>query len=175
MAQEQVELYDIYGMWHVPFWQTAFFYYIVGGCGILLCGIAFYYCYRWYKRRTKKVPYWLVSQRALDELSGSSLNTVNCADLFYSRLLVILKQHLSAHFNHDFIGATDQECIQMLRRIGEKGPLGDTVKEITERTETIRFARDTALKEGMQTDLQKIYSIVQTVRRQSPVEKKSGT
>ncbi len=172
MAQEQtdIELYDIYGVWHIPFWQTTIFYAILVGCTIVVCSVLFYYFYRWYKKRVQKVPYWVISQEALDKLSTSSLNNVDCADLFYSHLLVILKQHLSTHFNCDFTSATDQECIKLLRCTSNDDMLCGTMEEMLERTVTIRFARDAALKESMQNDLQKMYAIVQSMKQQSPTQ-----
>lgn len=151
---EQLQLFDNYGFWHVPFWQKPWFAVLTA---LFICAILatlIYLFLRW--RRSKKVKLSPAEQALhdLQALKKKGLCSVATSNLFYTRLTGILKNYLSCLFMQDMRSNTDQ---QMVERIASM-PLFDAQKEGLSRIfsagELIKFARQDALEEQLNRDWQ---------------------
>lgn len=163
---EQLQLFDNYGLWHVPFWQKPWFAVFTA---LLICLIlaALVYAYlRW--KRSRKVTLSPTEQalRDLHMLKKKGLCTIANGSAFYAGLTGILKMYLSSYFMQDMRSNTDQ---QMLDRIGAM-PLFDAQKEGLSRIfsagELIKFARHDALEDRMQNDWRFSYDFIKNARKE---------
>jgi hypothetical protein len=160
---EQTGLYENYGTWHIPFWQThsfklkvAIFLGIVILCVIILL-VKKYLAYR----RRKKLPSWEQALRELNYLKQERKINVEHGKEFYLTVSAILKKYLSERFSYDLIGLSDTESIQYLeKKIFDKHFLEKT-KSILQGGETIKFANAQAAQEQIEKDYLGAITIIQ--------------
>jgi len=124
-------MYDIYDMWHQPWWQRTEFRYacIIFGIAILL--LMGYMVIRWYRKRLSeriKSP-WERALEDLEKLKPIALRSNNDVDmingipvhqfsvLFYGQLSAILKRYLHDRFAYAIVNSTDWEIIAYLKAL----------------------------------------------------------
>jgi len=167
-------LYDIYSIWHVPFWQTKAFYYTVGSCiGIVLLMLT-WGLIRWY--RAKKIVPKTAWQLALDELHALQQKQYLSAEeskACYFAMTNIIKTYFIARFDYPLQGKTDDEVVQYLLST-EHHALAPALKEIMHGCQYIKFAHQTALHDTVMQHLAQCNTLItktiptQTISNASP-------
>ncbi len=167
-------LYDIYSVWHVPFWQTRRFFWSCVTATTLVCTALLWILYRWYraKQRTVLTP-WQHALEQLTALHKETYATKQQAKECYFAMTSILKTYLHARYQYDVLGKTDEELVSYLQKQSNVMPeLPDTIQEICAGCLLIKFANQEALAEQITTHLnQSIELVKQTI----PQEKSAAT
>lgn len=159
---EKTGLYENYGMWHVPFWQTNTFQIMmeVIGC-IVLLGLLIYVVimYVRYKKR-KKLSAWEQALADLRALKVEQKVRAEHAKEFYVIVSEVIKRYLAARFEYDVVGKTDAEVVSYLQEIHADQVIIDDIKAIVHGAEVIKFANAQAAQEQINTDYDRITSII---------------
>ncbi len=161
-------LYDIYAMWHVPFWQTTQFYIAVSTiCLIILSGIIWLFI-RWYRKKNA-VPKtaWENALDALQLLQQKKYLSKEEGKLCYFAMTSILKKYLATRFAYPLDGKTDEEMIFYLAKSTDQKMLADDLKEIIDGCLYIKFANAQAMQENITKHLEQSCMIV---KKTIPVE-----
>jgi len=153
-------LYDIYGAWHIPFWQTKQFYLFltcIAAVGIVLL--------LWYAiRRYRSRPVLLSpQQRALQQLQALKKNnraTVVAAKEFYSTVTRVLKDYVYERYGYDTYDKTDVEFLHYLEDKEFPANLLTDLQAIFSGSEIIKFANAQAIQDQIESDLDKALSFV---------------
>ena len=108
-------LYDIYGVWHLPFWQTTWFKYLCASLialVFLLVGVAIgYRLYQWI--RHKQYTAWEIALMKLEQLKKNHYATQDEAKQAYGVITAVLKEYLSKRYGWSVTSATDDELAQV--------------------------------------------------------------
>jgi hypothetical protein len=152
VGNETSEIYDIYGIWHVPFWQTTPF--IV--CMWVLAGIValalLYLVARLIMKRKKIIKPWTWADRELDALWKNRGFTREDGKRFYSQLTEIIKIYLEKRYGYQVRSATDIELIAYLRARNFDAVLCNDLTRIFEGAQEIKFANLDAIPENIERD-----------------------
>ena len=116
VGNETSELYDIYGIWHVPFWQTKPFIMTLW-CLWLVCAVALIYLVCALILNEKDIKPWTWANRELDALWEKRGFTREDGKRFYSQLTEIIKVYLEKRYGYQVRSATDIELLAYLRDI----------------------------------------------------------
>ena len=113
---KEMELYDIYSTWHVPFWQTFFFK--MGVAGIIVAGLIVIIV--WYIVRSLRKRY----MQQLNSMEQALLDIQTCrayadisreqAQLLYSKLIIIMKLCLAHHTGRPMDYWTDDQVLEWI-------------------------------------------------------------
>lgn len=160
---EKTGLYENYGLWHVPFWQTGTFKMAVkGGLGLVaLCLVLLLIGkYRAYSKR-KKLPLW--DQAILELMQLKKEHKVNAehGKEFYLRVSALLKKYLHDRFGYDVIGKTDSEVIEYLKGNHHDEVLLEDLKVLLQGGVAIKFSHAQAVQEKMDQDYVRAIAIIQ--------------
>jgi len=159
---EKTGLYENYGVWHVPFWQTDSFLLCIKIVGclllVLVLGLLFraYLCYRKRKQRTA----W---QQALYDIQQLKINHALYSDKgkeFYSAVSNILKTYLFKRFDYDVLGKTDTEIIPFLEENNFDSNLVSEIKELLHGGVFVKFANAQVAQERINKDYDRVVSII---------------
>lgn len=151
-GNEASEIHDIYGMWHVPFWQSPTFIMMIWALGILIALALLYFLVRYVVKRRKNIKPWKWAQIELDILWKQRGFTREDGKRFYSRLTDILKIYVEKNYGYQVRGATDLELLAYLREQNfASEPLNDLVS-IFEGAQKIKFANLDAIPEQIERD-----------------------
>lgn len=151
-GNESEQLYDIYGMWHVPFWQTqSFMIAMLALAGIIALAII-YLIVRLIIKRKKPVKPWVWADRELDALWLKRGFTRDDSKRFYSQLTEIVKTYLEKRYGYQVRSATDIELLAYLRDRNFEPELWNDLKQIFEGTQEIKFANLDAIPEKIERD-----------------------
>jgi hypothetical protein len=159
---EKTGLYENYGTWHVPFWQTDSFLLgikIAAGLLCLLIFICAIIIYVRYKKRKKLSP----SEQLLADLQQLQIDhkvQIACGKEFYMSLSDIIKRYFFYCFHYDVLGKTDSELINYLRQVHVDQQLIEDIKDIVQGSEIIKFANAQAAQEKIACDYNNIVSLV---------------
>jgi hypothetical protein len=140
----QMELYDIYDVWHTPWYKTMYFYGFVG----IVCVTVLYLVYRWYANR--KVPIHTLSpqEHALKILEKLKKGSYENHQIAYSILTHTLKAYLESYYKISLVGQTDVEFLETIATFHHSSPsLMNDLKTIFEGVAFIKFAGQAAQKE----------------------------
>jgi len=147
------DLYDIYGMWHMPFWQTkAFWGTMVTFFVILLVAIVGYLLFRCCRRKKTQFSW----DKALYELSGLTIDvepTKEHGKQFYFSLTAILKTYLNERYKIMVQGKTDQELLLLLEQSSLPSDLLPFIRTILTGCLQIKYADEQALRKQLICDL----------------------
>jgi hypothetical protein len=157
--QQPQELYDIYDLIYVPFWQTQNFRILLLLLAFTLIAGAIWWL--WRNKKVRVVPPWEEALERLNKLEPYHEN----ANLFYEQLTYSVKRYLERRYHHTLSSKTDEEVslielasssttqpeIQKLfkRAVNYKfGKLKTTVEQMIEDKErAIRFVQETVPQE----------------------------
>lgn len=148
------EFYDIYGIWHIPWWQRPW----VTNALIALCIIAalifFVYVVKKIKGRKKKLSAWEIANRDLTALMLSDRINIHESKSFYMQLTNIIKQYLYNRYGFDIYGKTDREILSFLdEQITFPRDLIPVLHDIFEHAGQIKFANISGIVEQMEQDI----------------------
>jgi len=155
------ELANIYGMWHVPFWQTGWFKLCCATGALAALSIVSYA--GWYiisRRRTPQLSPWEEALKQLESMGATLPQNSNETRLYYLRLTYILKHYLQRRYNCTLVGSTDTELATQALSHGAPEQAADQLKEILEGAILIKFARAEARQAQIARDLKHARTIV---------------
>jgi len=159
---EKTGLYENYGLWHVPFWQTKKFLIAVEICACVVLVIAVVLLVRMYVRykKRKKLSAWDQALYDLNVLKTDQKIRVACGKEFYSALGGIVKTYLSERFAYDVLGKTDAEVVNYLQNNHADQIIIDDIKAIAQGSEIIKFANAQAAQEQINRDYERVIAII---------------
>lgn len=164
---ETTGLYENYGIWHIPFWQTEMFALGVKiACAFVLCVLCFVavWLYLRHKKRKKMSP---AEQIVADlcTLKTEYKVQVACGKEFYVSLSDIIKRYFFYCHGYDVLGKTDAELIEYLinTRIDQK--IVDDIQYILHGSEVIKFANAQAVQERIVADYDKVCLLVKNMQK----------
>jgi hypothetical protein len=159
---EKTGLYENYGLWHVPFWQTAKFQLAVKiAAGVLLC-LVIAFCVRKYLqyRKRKKLPLWDQALLHLNQLKKNHKVDIAHGKEFYVAASGILKNYFHHRFGYDLLGKTDAESVDYLQKHHADAQGIEDVKMVLQGSEIIKFANAQAAQEQIEHDYVRAVAII---------------
>lgn len=160
-----VDIYDIYAITYEPWWLQVWFLYTVAAIGLGVLGLGIYLAYR-YK---KQIPL-TYDQKILQHLVvlSNTLDKTTDGKQFYCTLTDLLKEYLSHRFTVDVTGLTDEELLQQAKiRSDISETVVNSIQEIMQGIEIIKFGRGHAVIESMKKSLIAMHTIMQTTKIES--------
>lgn len=141
----QMQLYDIYGHWHQPFWQTVWFKSIcVLAVIALIAGVFIWYFKRY--RKVLELPASLTALKALDVLEKRPIHSKEDAQKSYYALTDILKTFFEKTYHVHCTGMSDAEMINALRSTQLPHQLMQTLEKMVDASVQIKYAQHDALQ-----------------------------
>jgi len=162
----KLELYDIYSTWHLPFWQTTWFYATIITIGLLLGSTLIAWLIIRYKERNKpiKMP-WQIALEQLQALQKKRYTTKATSKQCYFTITSILKKYLHAQHQLQTIGKTDEELIQYLKKNTLfPQPTLKSLQEICSGCLYIKFADQEAVQKQINDHLEMSVQIVHNTK-----------
>lgn len=146
---EQSGLYDIYDIWHVPFWQTRWFYLVLFCLGALIFFTMLLLLVRWYRKRMKhkKISPWDKTLAALEQLKQKECATTEQGKAVYFTLTVVLKEYIDSRYGFDVQGKTDDELLQYLQQQKFEEELLNYLRDIAQGGVMVKFANVQAMRD----------------------------
>ncbi len=166
------ELYDIYGLWHVPFWQTLLFKIIVGALFFLTLILLVLAFIRRRHARKKELTPWEQALQDLRELREHNIATPEHAQEFYLRLTAILKTYLYMRYQHPVHAKTDHELMHFLYQEKFSPVLLQELQDIFSGMELIKFARGQGASEQIECDMRRSIAFIKKTIPESQSSKK---
>lgn len=155
---KELELYDIYSTWHVPFWQTnKFLFALIGSCAVLII-LIFYLLYKRYKEN-RSIP---VAQQLLAKLTKMRsliITSTDDAQKAYSTITDALKEYFQHYYAKPFKTYTDA---QMEQALASEFPFEykEALKKLLEDGVHVKFAREQALQQQMNAHVELSITII---------------
>ncbi len=141
------QLYDIYGHWHVPFWQTRLFYGIMIAVIVVMLMVVLW----WWKTCRKKSALSPEQHAfaALKKLQAMPIITRDDAQQAYLMLTNTLKKYFEYYYSSPFTTYTDQEMVNAIsaKNILATRPAG--LLEIAQAGTQVKFAREDAVRQQL--------------------------
>lgn len=144
-------LYEVYDVWHVPFWQTKIFFYSMVVLGLIILSFTIWFVIKKFKKQKKQMP-WDSALQQLDALQQSDISIENGKE-FYFTLTSILKKYLQDRYEYKLTHKTDAESIEYLEQNELLPNYLDDVRSIFSGIQIIKFANAQAAQEQMLNDL----------------------
>lgn len=160
---EKTGLYENYGLWHVPFWQTQEFKLAVEicACVILLIIVALlarkYLAYR----KRKKLPLWDQALLELTQLKKEHKVNAAYGKEFYLTVSALFKRYFHERFGYDVLGKTDAEVIEYLEKHHGDQHIVAELKALLHGSEIIKFANAQAVQEQIEHDYLRAVMIIE--------------
>jgi hypothetical protein len=155
---KELELYDIYNTWHVPFWQTKLFLSaLIGLCAALII-LVLYVLYRKYKKnRSVPIAEQLLAQ--LNTMRSLIINSTDDAQMAYSTITDVLKAYFQHYYAKPFKTFTDA---QMEQALASEFPLEyrEALKKLLEDGVHVKFAREQALQQQLHAHVELSITII---------------
>jgi len=160
---EKTGLYENYGLWHVPFWQTDKFKLAVQicACAVLLLVVALFVKKYLAYRKRKKLPIWDQALLELTQLKKEHKVTAAHGKEFYLTVSALLKRYLHERFGYDVIGKTDAEVFEYLEKKQDfENHILEELKALLHGSEIIKFANAQAIQEQIEHDYLRAVEII---------------
>lgn len=129
-------LYDIYSVWHVPFWKTKTFYISMYGAIACIVLALIYVCYRWYRARQIALPLW---DKAIADVQALLVKQESVSNL-YAQLTHILKRYLSERYHCNLHADTDAEFLVSIKALSIPAMVHADIESILEGATEIKFS-----------------------------------
>lgn len=146
------QLYDIYGHWHVPFWQTRIFMAaLLIVLAIFILALIIFIVKKYFKKSLTP------AQQALREialLKKQHVNTRHDAHAIYFKLTDILKNFFQHYYKQPFRQLTDQEMIEVLKKENFPIHLTESLQNLVESSASVKYAAGHDLQENVIKHLQ---------------------
>lgn len=153
---------EIGGLWYNPFWQAAEFKYAMIAMGLLIVGLLIWWC-RSKKRAVTPADLELVAFKRLQTLDVN-VNTVS-PQKYYFMLISNLKSWVNCRYNLNLAADTDAELEQALEAAQVDENLKKVWIEILRSSAAVRFAKASANRVSMKSDLEQILVIIKGLRQ----------
>lgn len=150
MNNESMQLYDIYGTWHTPWWQTTiFFISVLIIFSLFLCYLLWISLKKWRDKRRQLTP-WDRALFATDSLTKKS-DYLEPKE-FYSQLTAILRSYIAERYTCEIEGITDEELLIFLKTTEFPAPLLTTISKIFERAVASKFSARSLIPKSVLRD-----------------------
>jgi hypothetical protein len=159
---EKTGLYENYGLWRVPFWQTQKFQLAVeiAACVILLIIVVILVRKYLHYRKRKKLPVWDQALLDLSHLKRDHKVDVLHGKEFYLTVSALLKKYFHDRFGYDLIGKTDAETVQYLQENYLDVHGIEEIKALLQGSVIIKFANAQAAQEQIDHDYVRAVAII---------------
>jgi hypothetical protein len=159
---EKTGLYENYGLWHVPIWQTEQFKLAMKIGAVIMLLMIVLFCVRKYVqyRRRKKLPLWDQALADLNQLKQEHKVDVLYGKEFYVTVSALLKKYFYDRFGYDVIGKTDDEMIQYLQVHYPDAQSIEDIKALLQGSVIIKFANVQAAQEQIDHDYVRSIAII---------------
>ncbi len=156
-------LYDIYSVWHLPFWQTGWFFWgIVSVIVVSLTG-AMYFLYRWYRNKNiKPITPWEKALQTIADLQKSSYETKEKGKQCYFILTGALKNYFESRYQFPISTKTDEEVSRYLEEQLIDNTMKKELQSILQGCLLTKFANEQAMEEQIKKHLDQATSIVRS-------------
>ena len=162
------DFYDIYTIWHVPFWQQPWFYWsIITLVTIIVLMLSIFIYKRYFAKAKAPLTAWQKALAELEYLKHKPVISQEDGKEFYFTLTAILKQYLHERFGYPLQGKTDSEMANYLKdsELETKYQISDICNGCI----VIKFAN----QQAMATQIQKhLATSIKIVQETIPTEKK---
>ena len=145
-------LYDIYGTWHIPFWQTKIFWAIIIALISFLCFCVVWYCVRRFFWKKHDETFYDKALRELHVLLLTKVINKEDGKLFYFKITAILKTYLDNRYGFTLAGKTDQEVILFLEKSCFPSELLSSARDIFTGCLRIKYADEQAVQDQVARD-----------------------
>lgn len=162
-------LYDIYGTWHVPFWQTNLFFYASVACALLIALLVVFLVVYKFKRGTSKQLYWQKVLGELYQLRKLTIVSKPEGHRAYCQLTDLVKWYCAHRFGQKAEGLTDDELIHFLETQAVTQDELKALGMVLAASGTIKFAGDQALREQFQEHVEVAIRFISATK---PIEQK---
>lgn len=160
----KLELHDIYGHWHVPFWQTRLFF-VAAIFMIIIVGAALIYVlYKRYKKQKKIALHQQVLMQ-LEQLKKQPIQSRDQAQHAYAVITASLKQYFEFYFKKPCMTSTDYQVIQVLQNEPLMSSYFEQTKELFESGTQVKFAQENALHEQVMKHIDMSITIINNLVR----------
>lgn len=133
------QLYDIYGMIHVPWWQTYWAYSIMI-FSIIICSVwAAWYIIKKIRSRARKMTAWEQALAGVQLLQQSG--SMHTDDIYYLQITGILKNYVHQRFGLDVHGKTDDEILVCLETVAASPEIIEMTRVLLQESVMIKFAQ----------------------------------
>ncbi len=150
---QELQLFDNYGLWHVPFWHKPWFIIVIILSGCFFLALALMLFFKFKPRKQKVLSPWKQALFDLDKLKKGSLHSIEQSSAFYARLTTIIKKYMSALYARDLCSFTDQQMVEHVQALDLFDVQKKGLEQIFFAGELIKFANQDALKQQMDDDL----------------------
>lgn len=158
-------LYDIYGMWHIPFWQKPVFFWSTVLFGVLFLLVISFYIMRKFLLKKRPLKPGAIALVALEGLKKRNIQNAKEGQALYFDLTTILKAYIHDSLGYDVIGLTDAELIEFLDKNYFPAQSFIDLKSISNGCLYIKFAQELVIKDQIEQDLQKSMNIIHKVEQ----------
>lgn len=159
---EKTGLYENYGLWHIPIWQTEKFQLIVMIIAALSSFVVIMFLVRKYiqYRKRKRLSLWDQALADLNQLKTAHKVDVMYGKEFYVTVSALLKKYFYDRFGYDVMGKTDDEMIQYLQEHYPDTQSIDDMKALLQGSVVIKFANVQAAQEQIDHDYVRSIAII---------------
>lgn len=159
---EKTGLYENYGLWHVPFWQTQQFKLAVEvfGCLVLLVIVVLLVKKYLRYRKRRKLPVWDYALLELSHLKRDHKVDVEHGKEFYLAVSALIKKYFHDRFGYDLIGKTDAEAVKYLQENYLDVHGMEEIKALLHGGVVIKFANAQAAQEQIDHDYLRAVAII---------------
>lgn len=160
---EKTGLYENYGLWHVPFWQTEKFKIAGQICLLLLlvCIVGLFVKKYLAYRKRKKLPLWDQALLELTQLKKEHKVDVAHGKEFYATVSAVLKNYFHRRFGYDIVGKTDQEVVEYLKNNHKDEAILQEINAVLQGGVIIKFANAQAAQGQIEHDYLRAVAIIQ--------------
>lgn len=144
-------LYDIYGSWHTPWWQTSIYWYTIICAAILLLFVILFSIIYWYVQKKRVLLPWDKAQSKLNELKIQCVH--QSAKKSYSSLIQAIKTYCFERFNLS-LALTELELQKEIASLAISQPLADSLADLFNHATQAKFAHQSPLLEVIQEDIE---------------------
>lgn len=152
-------LYDIYGHWHVPFWQTQVFKGTLLLVGIIVLLLLAYLLIKKILFSRKLSPAQK-ALRALEALKKKNIQTRQDAQEAYFMITDILKCFFQVHYNIPFESMTDLEMVESLKKTDFPTEYISSLSDMIEASRGIKYAQEAALQQDVSRDIARSIAVI---------------
>ena len=165
-----IELYDIYSTWHIPFFQTVWFSRTLITLGIVIVGsLTAWLIIRYLKKKILPKSAWQIALEQLHVLQKKGYTTKAAGKQCYFTMTSIIKEYLHAQHQLRTIGKTDEELIRYLQKSSLlTQPIIKRLEEICSGCLYIKFANQEAVQKQITLHLELSVQIIQETKPQEP-------
>ncbi len=152
------QLYDIYGHWHVPFWQTRIFIVSLLILLIILAiALIIFIVKKYFKKQLTPAQHAL---QVINFLKSKKINTRQDAHEVYFTLTDTLKIFFQHYYQRPFVHLTDQEMIEALNKINFPVHLLQPLEALVESSAAVKYAAGHDLQDNVTKHLQSSEQII---------------